>query len=160
MGEVHASPSLGNVHALVLEKASRDSKKATVLFEKGDFERIDGRPIGTTRQLTSAVILYVSGSMEKFRNDYDGDPVVFETDPRQGGSPDDDTTTQANRLRGGQLQKLKGQLDAARRGRLGENPYFVLVTRARPQATESPSRVDLYGMYYWLMTITMKPFHV
>jgi len=103
------------------------ASEATVLFGKRGYRNdSDGYPIASSAQLTDAVSSHVLKYHANFN--FDGEPLVFGEDPREGGDSEDDTDAPSKELR--EVEKLKGKLDSARRGDAGEaNPYFVLVTR-------------------------------
>src|SRR5690606_142089 len=73
---------------------------------------------------------HLYGSLEKFRGDFDGDPLVVVEDSREGGNPEDDVDTPSKRLRRFNNLRADDDIESARRGPTGKpNPYFVLVTR-------------------------------
>ena len=74
------------VYALVLELVPGEPPHAKVLSENGDYDKPNGDPIETIRQLQDAVIYHVSGAVEAYRREYEGDPLMFAGDPRDGGS--------------------------------------------------------------------------
>ena len=135
------------VQALVLERASRDSDEATVLLETRPYLTQVGGPIQFVAQLMDAAVDRVKEFFTDFR--LKGEPLVFRTEPRQGGQVTDRQNFPAKRLHSDMLDHYiapREEIESAHCGPAG-NPYFVIVTRAPPHRSGSASSMVRYGMY-------------
>ena len=135
LAAVPAVPATPPVYALVLELVSGEPPHAKVLSENGDFRRDRyGDAIKTIRQLQDAVVDRVLRLHSDFV--FDGDPLVYAKDPRDGGRCTDRRTSNPRPLTIN-IEKDEGvhsgfPVDSAHR--TFENPYFVLVRRKQAVA--------------------------
>ena len=131
MAVAPAPAVLGPVNALVLGRVSRESNEATVLFETQGYEQAVGVPVKAVAELTDTVASHVAKYHSNFV--FDGEPLVYASDPRADGNPADHPKSTAKRLDIDMLDHyISGDedLEFTRRGNEGkEHSYFVLVTR-------------------------------